>query len=185
MGFLFLHTRYESGRRFLHWMTSPDGREWSEPHRLARAAMGHYQISWRHGQTVGTAFNVHPEPVGLNARTNLYYIQTDDGGRLVAAPPTASPAELPVTAFDHPALVHDYETEGLLVYLKDLQFDEQGRPVILYLTSKGYDSGPANGPRNGRRRGGTARGGSSGRSRPRITTTTSARSTSNPTAPGG
>ena len=30
-GFLFLHTRYTNGRRFLNWMTSPDGREWSAP----------------------------------------------------------------------------------------------------------------------------------------------------------
>ncbi len=33
------------------------------------------------------------------------------------------------------------------MYLKDLQFDAQGRPVILYLTSRGYASGPANDPR--------------------------------------
>ncbi len=43
--------------------------------------------------------------------------------------------------------VHDYMAEGLLVYLKDLAFDDSGRPVILYLTSTGYMPGPAGDPR--------------------------------------
>ena len=33
------------------------------------------------------------------------------------------------------------------MYLKDINFDAAGRPVILYLTSDGYAPGPANGPR--------------------------------------
>lgn len=145
-GFLFLHTRYQGGRRILHWMTSPDGREWSEPQRLAAMAKGHYQVSWKHGKTVGTAFNYHPEPVGLNARTNLYYVQTDDAGTTWTTV-DGSPVEMPLTDRDHPALVHDYEAEGLLVYLKDLQFDADGHPILLYLTTLGYESGPDNGPR--------------------------------------
>ena len=44
-------------------------------------------------------------------------------------------------------MIHDYEAEGLNVYLKDLRFDEQDRPVLLYITSKGYQSGPRNDPR--------------------------------------
>lgn len=43
--------------------------------------------------------------------------------------------------------MHDYMAEGLLVYLKDLAFDDSGRPVILYLTSTGYMPGPAGDPR--------------------------------------
>jgi hypothetical protein len=35
----------------------------------------------------------------------------------------------------------------LLVYLKDLQYDSDGRPILVYLTSKGYESGPGNAPR--------------------------------------
>ena len=46
--------------------------------------------------------------------------------------------------------MHDYEAEGLLVYLKTVQFDAEGRPVILYLTSKGYESGPKSDPRTWR-----------------------------------
>ncbi len=59
----------------------------------------------------------------------------------------------PLVDVQNAALVHDYEAEGRLVYLKDLNFDVQGRPVILYLASGGYAPGPASGPRqwfNGR-----------------------------------
>jgi hypothetical protein len=144
-GFLFLHTRYAGGRN-LYWMTSPDGRNWSEPHKLARIEMGDYQISWRTGTRVATAFDYHPKPVGLNARANLYYLETSDFGRtwrnsegkLIATP---------VTNAANAALVYDSRKEGLLVYLKDLNFDARGHPVIMFLTSKGFEPGPANGPR--------------------------------------
>jgi len=46
--------------------------------------------------------------------------------------------------------VHDYKSGGLLVYLKTVQFDRGGLPVILYLTSRGYASGPENDPRTWR-----------------------------------
>jgi hypothetical protein len=35
----------------------------------------------------------------------------------------------------------------LLVYLKDIRFDKSNRPVILFVTSKGFRSGPEDGPR--------------------------------------
>jgi hypothetical protein len=35
----------------------------------------------------------------------------------------------------------------LPVYLKDIRFDKKEKPVILFLTSKGYESGPTNDPR--------------------------------------
>jgi hypothetical protein len=53
----------------------------------------------------------------------------------------------PLAVVQNPALVHDYRAEHLLVYLKDLQFDGEGHPVLMYLTSRGYASGPANDPR--------------------------------------
>lgn len=145
----FLHTRYQRGRRIPHWMTSPDGFAWSEPRRLAEVAQGHYQISAASGRRVATAFNYHPIQGGLNARTNLYYLETLDGG---ATWRTASGAEaaIPVAAVDHPARVRDYESEKLLVYLKDIAFDAKGRPVILHLTSRHYASGPKGDPRTWR-----------------------------------
>jgi len=147
-GFLWLHTRYSGNRRFLHWAVSPDGLKWSEPQRLAAVHNGHYQISWRRGTLVATAFDLHPPQGGLNQRTNIYFLQTDDMGRTwrtvdgkeVSPPLTTEQAAAP-------ALVHDYRSQKLLVYLKDLTFDAAGRPVILYLTSRGHESGPANDPR--------------------------------------
>lgn len=151
-GFLFLHTRYQAhglgsgAGRALYWMTSPDGRQWSQPHLLSFALMGHYQVSWPRGNKVGTAFNVHPPPLGLNQRTNLYYLETSDAGRTWR---TAAGDEVavPLRSEANPALVRDYRSEGLLVYLKDIQYDARDRPIILYLVSKGYESGPAQGPR--------------------------------------
>jgi hypothetical protein len=152
-GFLFLHTRYSPGGNFgirtLYWMTSVDGRQWSEAQPLAKFGLGHYQISWRDGARLATAFDYHPLPVGLNARTNLYYLETTDQGktwRTVAG----APIQTPFVEVQNPALIHDYQSEGLLVYIKDLQFDAQGRPIILFLTSKGYEAGPANSPRTWR-----------------------------------
>jgi hypothetical protein len=144
-GFFLLHTRYRGGRA-LNWMTSPDGREWSAPQLLAKIAQGHYQVSNRRGERVATAFNYHPVDGGLNARTNLYYLETPDMGATwqTAAGESVEP---PLTEPHNAALVHDYEAEGKLVYLKDLAFDAAGRPVILYLTSRGYAPGSAAGPR--------------------------------------
>ncbi len=144
-GFIVMHTRYSPGRN-LFWMTSPDGRDWAEPQLLAKVDLGHYQISKPNGSLLSTAFNVHPRPIGLNARTNLYYAQTTDAG---ASWTTAdgTPLKLPINEIHSPALVHDYQAEGLLVYLKDLVHDAEGRPILLYLTSKGFEPGPANGPR--------------------------------------
>ena len=151
-GFLFLHTRYQSlgegigGGRALYWMTSADGRSWNEPRRLAFALRGHYQVSWPHGNRIGTIFNVHPPPLGLNQRTNLYYLESSDFGETWRTADGRA-VETPVASPDNPALVRDYSREKLLVYIKDLQYDEAGRPVIVFLTSKGYESGPKSGPR--------------------------------------
>lgn len=144
-GFLVMHTHYKSGRG-LFWMTSSEGHQWSEPQPLAHIAAGHYQVTKSEGQRVGTAFDYHPAKGGLNARTNLYYLETRDDGRTWQSADGAN-VEVPVSAVRNPALVHDYEEEGLLVYLKELHFDSQGRPVIVYLTSRGFEPGPANDPR--------------------------------------
>ncbi len=161
-GFLFLHTRYLGGR-FLYWAVSPDGVAWSEPKHLAATAQGHYQISGLHKEKVGTAFNYHPATAsgnwdnptddqtnahfnGLNYRTNLYYLYTDDFGETWRAA-SGKTVQTPVTEIHNEALVRDYESAGLLVYMKDIHFDSEGNPVILYVTSKGYEAGPKNAPR--------------------------------------
>ena len=130
-------------------MASETGAEWSEPKLLARFAKGHYQITCQRGVRIASVFNYHPEPVGLNARTNLYYIETSDFGRTWQSIDGRS-FQLPLTEASSIEPVRDYEAEGLLVYLKTVQFDAEGRPVVLYLTSKGYESGPGSGPRTWR-----------------------------------
>ncbi|HEY3395315.1 MAG TPA: BNR-4 repeat-containing protein [Lacipirellulaceae bacterium] len=145
-GFMFLHTRYTSGRRLLHWMTSADGREWSASAQLAAIEQGHYQISSQNGRRIATAFNFHPKRGGLNARTNLYYLETADMGATWCTA-TGDIVTTPLTEVRNPALVEDFEAEGKLVYLKDISFDIAGRPVILFLCSQGYAPGPAAGER--------------------------------------
>jgi hypothetical protein len=145
-GFLFLHTRYRDGGRSLFWMRSADGRQWTEPELLSRFELGHYQISLPTGKSVGTAFNYHPKPLGLNERTNIYYLATSDMGTTWKTA-AGTPVKLPLQDARNPALVHDFKAEKLLVYMKDMQYDSAGRPVLLYLTSKDFESGPKNDPR--------------------------------------
>lgn len=144
-GFLFLHTRYGGGRVLYEWR-SADGVTWDEGTKLAGIDQGHYQISRRQRDKVGTAFNYHPEPRGLNWRTNLYYMETTDFGETWHNA-QGHQIDLPLTEVQNDALVHDYAADGLLVYMKDLTFDAAGNPIIMYITSLGYESGPENGPR--------------------------------------
>jgi len=147
-GVLFLHTRYVEGNRYLFWMTSPNGREWSEPRPLSQIERGHYQISWRRGEKVGTAFNYHPMTRLTNdfRRTNLYYLETDDFGETWRNT-QGETVEVPLTSAANPALAYEYGSKELRVYVKDLNFDAEGRPIIHYVTSRGAHSGPQNDPR--------------------------------------
>lgn len=144
-----MHTRYVKGHREMFLITSRDGSSWTEAKPLARIAQGHYQVSWSDGKRIATAFNYHPTKGGLNARTNLYYMQSSDGGKSWSNA-QGETLELPLESPQNAALVHDYEADGKLIYLKQLQFDEAGRPLIMYLTSGGYAPGPANDPRTWR-----------------------------------
>lgn len=149
-GFLFIHTWYVAGRGDYVMTSNPEGTVWSERKQTAYFEEGHYQISatWKCKKT-GVAFNMHPKGKGLNYRTNIYYIESDDFGATwknaqgeTLATPLADKA--------NPALVAEYQSKGRNVYLSDIQFDSAGRPVILFVLSKGFESGPANGPREWR-----------------------------------
>jgi len=97
---------------------------------------------------IGSAFNYHPNTkvgAGLDYRTNVYYIETDDFGKSWHTA-DGKPITVPLTDIASPALVKDYKTLGLNAYISDVNYDEQGRPIILYITSKGPEPGPANGP---------------------------------------
>lgn len=143
-GFLLLFTKYINGGRYLYWNTSRNGDVRSADRPLATIG-GHYQTSARHGDRVGTAFNRHPNG-NPDARTDLYYLQTDDQGttwRNAAGLAIATPVSNTASA----SLVRDYASVNRLVYLHNLTYDAQGRPAILYLTSSSHEPGPNGSPR--------------------------------------
>lgn len=146
-GFLFIHTWYVKGRGNYMMTSDPAGLQWSERKQTAYFEEGHYQISgtWSNRKT-GVAFNMHPKGKGLNYRTNIYYMESDDFG---ATWKTAAGGVLTTPLADkvNPALAAEYQSRGRIVYLADIVFDAAGRPVILYVLSKGFESGPENGPR--------------------------------------
>ena len=147
-GFSFLYTHYDANnRRNLYQRTSNDGTQWSEPTALAQIPWGQYQVSWRSGSKLGTAFNYHPneEIHGAN-RTNLYYMESYNGGTDWYTV-DGQQLSLPLTTPSNAALVHDFEADGRLVFMKDMAYDAADNPVILYLTSNGADPSTDNDPR--------------------------------------
>ena len=149
-GWLHLFTKY-TGVRELYWETSVDGRTWSDDRKLAAIREpghrrgGHYQTSCSVGQRVGTFFNRHPDG-NVDRRTDLYYVESNDGGATWTTV-DGRPLVTPLTNVDSPARVVDYASQGLNVYLKDIAFDSDAHPVLLYVTSHGHQPGPPNDPR--------------------------------------
>ncbi len=142
-GFLHLFTKY-TGVRELYWSRSPDGRQWSADRKLA-GIEGHYQTSRQRGSRVVTAFNRHPEG-HPDLRTDLYYLETTDLGESWQTADGA-PIEPPLVEPHNAALVREFDAEGRLVYMKDIDLDAEGNPVILVVTSGDHRSGPAGAPR--------------------------------------
>ncbi len=148
-GFTAFLTHYnDPAVRTSFFITSPDGINWSKWQRLAAIEQGHYQVSTHRNGKLACAFNYHPgdRQPGLNWRTNLYYMKSSDLGKTWKTA-QGDVLSCPLTEIQNPALIHDYAKDGLNVYMKDIIVDNSGHPVILYLTSKGYESGPENSPR--------------------------------------
>jgi len=142
-GWLHLFTKYTKGRE-LYWETSADGMKWTDDQKLAGLG-GHYQVSGAHGKKVSSFFNYHPGGIP-DKRTNLYYVQTEDGGKTWTTV-EGKPLTLPLQDVKNPALVIDYQAQGKLMYTCDLNFDRAGNPLLLYVTSRGHKPGPENDPR--------------------------------------
>lgn len=142
-GFLHLFTKYTKGRE-LYWETSADGVTWSEDQKLAGFG-GHYQVSREKNGLICTAFNWHKDG-SVDKRTNLYFLQTRDMGRTWRTA-AGKPVTLPLDAVANDALIRDYEAEKKLCYMKDVNFDRHGQPVILHIASNGAEPGPQNDPR--------------------------------------
>lgn len=156
--FLLLHTRYLDGQRDLFTTSSIDGDAWTSRKSLAQIESGQYQLSWikPDGKTVGSVFDVHPTGLGLDWRTDLYYLQTSDQAKTwqtidgVTLVNNAGSNNNPLTSRpDGPghgaAQVYD-AAPGERVYFKDLNYDAAGNPVILFLTSPTHVPGDYGAP---------------------------------------
>lgn len=154
---LFLFTKY-SGVRELYFRRCIAG-QWSPTDKIAgirdngESRAGHYQtsdsvvIETPSGSRtkVGTFFNRHPNG-NVDRRTDLYYLQTVDGGATWQTIEGVT-VQLPIQNVSSQTRVANWQVEGQNVYLKNMVFDEQGNPALLFITSAGAQPGPPNGPR--------------------------------------
>ena len=151
-GFFLFYTRYD-GTRQLVWRTSSDGVNWTDYKQLASIKegteknSGHYQISNICGTKLCTAFNRHING-NVDTRTNIYYLQSTDWGQSWTTA-DGTPVKVPVTDRYSNCLVRDYQItdETHNCYIKDLNFDATGNPIILYVTSRNHTTGPEGGTR--------------------------------------
>lgn len=149
-GFLNLFTKY-TGLRELYYETSPDGVTWTEDEKLVGIKRpedkqsGHYQISGQQGEKVAFFFNWHPDG-NVDRRTNIYYLQTTDFGKTWTTI-EGEPLTIPVADLNTPALAAEFFSKEVNVYIKDVNFDENGNPVALFVSGPGHQPGPLNGPR--------------------------------------
>ena len=126
------------------WQTSADGKTWTADQKLAGFG-GHYQVSGVWSNKVGSFFNFHPDG-DVDKRSNLYYVQTTDFGKTWTTV-AGRPLELPLSEVNNPALVMDFQAQGKLMYACDLNYDSEGHPLLLYVTSRGPRPGPDGSPR--------------------------------------
>lgn len=149
-GFFFFFTRYD-GTRQLFYQSSEDGRTWTDRKQLAsikngsETKSGHYQISNIYGTKLCTAFNRHLNG-NVDTRTSIYFVQSEDWGQTWTTV-SGEPVTVPVTERDANCLVMDYETLDKNCYIKDVNFDTQGNPIVLYLISDNHKTGPEGGVR--------------------------------------
>ncbi len=150
-GFFLFFTRYD-GTRQLFYQSSKDGVNWKARKQLAsikegsETKSGHYQTSNIIGDRLCTAFNRHIDG-NCDERTNLYYVESSDWGETWTTA-SGEAVKVPVTDRYSNSLVIDYQSDGRFCYMKDLNFDINGRPVILVVTSDHHDTGPVGGIRN-------------------------------------
>jgi len=147
-GIMLVYNQYHDGRA-VHVATSPDGLSWTDT-SLFDTNQGHYALARQNGNTIGVSADYHRSG-SLDNRTNLYYFQTTDFGQSwTNAAGTA--LSTPLTSRDNAALVYDYFAENKLVYMKDIDYDAAGNPILLYLTvSDATGNGHLSGPQPGGR----------------------------------
>ena len=158
-GFFFFFTKY-TGTRRLYYKSSVDGLDWTETAaptkgladiKAGKSKSGHYQISNICGNKLCTAFNRHING-DVDTRTNIYYVQSTDWGQTWTTV-DGKAVTTPVTERAPDCMVRDYENytadgvTGRNCYIKDLNFDIYGNPIILYVLSLNHKTGPEGGER--------------------------------------
>ena len=148
--FFNFFTKY-TGVRQLYIEKSKNGIQWSDDELLAaipeqkNEKSGHYQISAQYQEKkIGTFFNRHPNGI-VDLRTDLYYIESSDLGETWNTA-DQQPISIPVTEKNSPSRVEDYARLKKNIYLKDMVFDSNGRPICLYIRSNGHKPGPVSQP---------------------------------------
>src|SRR5690349_12063301 len=147
-GLMAVYNVYDDGRA-VHVATSPNGTTWTDQ-KLFDTEQGHYTLARQNGNTIGVSADYH-RGGSLDHRTNLYYFQTTNFGQSWTNA-AGTLLTTPLTTRDNPALVHDYYAENQMVYMKDIDYDAAGNPILLYLTvsdanNLGYQPGPKPGGR--------------------------------------
>ena len=137
-GFFLFCTVYHSVQRVPRWRYSTDGRTWSDKHTIVNRS--HYQITEGKGNRLISVYNLHPG--GVDKRTNLYFVETRDFGETWQNI-NGETVKLPLENDDSSTLIYDARSNGDLVYLKDVVFNNEDHPTILYLLSKNSKPGPA------------------------------------------
>jgi hypothetical protein len=145
-GLFLFFTKYDHNRESF-WLSVRDGKSlaypetwktcgqlnaWTVGQKDGKPGHGNYQFTGAHGSRVATAMN---NWIGRTRdRSNLFYLQSDDMGKTWQ---TADGKDFtpPVREVKCRALVRDFWSEGLQVYIQHLTFNRQGRPAILFLTS--------------------------------------------------
>ncbi len=110
---------------------------------ISNSGLGHYAVGDSRGNEIVIAFNEHSR--GIDNRTNLYFIQSFDGGESwhkMGDSPTDQPLSLPLTSGNISSVaVKEYTAthESRSIYVKDIAFGGSGQykyPEIVVLGIK-------------------------------------------------
>jgi hypothetical protein len=140
-GFLLMFSKATKGLELYY---STGEKAWTDSKKITEMG-GNMQISEVVSQKLVTVFNYLPEG-NRDKRTNLYLLQTEDMGKTWKTV-DGKIITIPISDTYNKALIKDYEAEGKLVYINDLNFDKNGNPVILVILTRNVNPGPESGPR--------------------------------------
>ena len=142
-GFLLTFTKMREGLE-INFCRSSDGYNWSEDKTITSMG-GNGHVSAFYNNKLYVAFNYHPggDP---DKRTNLYLIYTDDYGDTWKTI-DGNEVAVPLKNVNNNALIRDFQKEGKLTYIYDINFDLKGDPVLLICTGGAPQPGPSEIPR--------------------------------------